>query len=516
MYGEVVDFICRPHRDVYEPSDLAGGAAGRGRIGKVVFTVRSPNILSAWCRRGFLWTALSVHTCTIMSVYCHFMILYYCIHFLYHERLLYIHLCSQRDDFTVTNPRGFRVECSLFLPEPFDRVTETISTVICCHGNRYAYQRTHLIYHCGVVCDFLRVPDCHVSSRWPRPVLSFSPPTPTPVPPRPPSHPSSSRRQFADAIVPLFPAGLGVVTFDFAGSGISEGDYVSLGAYEVDDLAAVVTNLRRRPYLKTLGLWGRSMGAVTAILYAQRDPSIAGMVLDSPFARLTSLMREIARSEMSKLPKMLMGPALGLLRRSVRKKAKFDIKSIAPIEVVGATFIPALFAHGSGDTFIDPQHSKELHDAYSGDKNYITFEGDHNSERPAFFYASVSIFFANTLQLPTQHRVPAPMGRRDNVEGITTQTHTETRTRGGNGGGGGSPPSTRPPLVPAPLPSQAYEDEDEEDDYGEEDDEEDDEAYGGMSETHFALLLAQEEAELQAALQASMADVDLNGGHREG
>ena len=108
------------------------------------------------------------------------------------------------------------------------------------------------------------------------------------------------------------------------------------------------------------------------------------------------------------------------------------------------------------------------------------------------------------------------MGRRDNVEGITTQTHTETRTRGGNGGGGGSPPSTRPPLVPAPLPSQAYEDEYEEDDYGEEDDEEDDEAYGGMSETHFALLLAQEEAELQAALQASMADVDLNGGHREG
>lgn len=28
----------------------------------------------------------------------------------------------------------------------------------------------------------------------------------------------------------------------------------------------------------TIGLWGRSMGAVTALLYSQRDPSVAGMV----------------------------------------------------------------------------------------------------------------------------------------------------------------------------------------------------------------------------------------------
>ena len=36
------------------------------------------------------------------------------------------------------------------------------------------------------------------------------------------------------------------------------------------------------------------MGAVTALLYSQRDPSVAGMVLDSPFSRLTALMLELA------------------------------------------------------------------------------------------------------------------------------------------------------------------------------------------------------------------------------
>lgn len=36
--------------------------------------------------------------------------------------------------------------------------------------------------------------------------------------------------------------------------------------------------LRQTDKVSTLGLWGRSMGAVTALLYSQRDPSIAGIV----------------------------------------------------------------------------------------------------------------------------------------------------------------------------------------------------------------------------------------------
>ena len=42
-----------------------------------------------------------------------------------------------------------------------------------------------------------------------------------------------------------------------------------------------------------IGIWGQSMGAVTALLYANRDPSIAGIVLDSPFSSLNKLMMEL-------------------------------------------------------------------------------------------------------------------------------------------------------------------------------------------------------------------------------
>ena len=62
------------------------------------------------------------------------------------------------------------------------------------------------------------------------------------------------------------------------GSGLSDGDWVTLGAREVDDLAVAVAHLRTLEYVSTIGLWGRSMGAVTALLYAQKDPSIAGVV----------------------------------------------------------------------------------------------------------------------------------------------------------------------------------------------------------------------------------------------
>ena len=67
------------------------------------------------------------------------------------------------------------------------------------------------------------------------------------------------------------------------GSGRSDGDWVTLGAHEVDDLEVVVTHLRVRYPDSAIALWGRSMGAVTCLLYGHRDPTIAGMV--SPVCR---------------------------------------------------------------------------------------------------------------------------------------------------------------------------------------------------------------------------------------
>ena len=60
---------------------------------------------------------------------------------------------------------------------------------------------------------------------------------------------------------------------------------MTLGAHEVDDLGAAVAHVRRAHPDSAVALWGRSMGAVTALLYSQRDPSIAGVVRPAAFLK---------------------------------------------------------------------------------------------------------------------------------------------------------------------------------------------------------------------------------------
>lgn len=55
----------------------------------------------------------------------------------------------------------------------------------------------------------------------------------------------------------LLPLGVSLCCFDFAGCGLSEGEYVSLGYFETEDLRTVVEHIRRLPSVGVVALWGR-------------------------------------------------------------------------------------------------------------------------------------------------------------------------------------------------------------------------------------------------------------------
>lgn len=78
-------------------------------------------------------------------------------------------------------------------------------------------------------------------------------------------------------------------------------------------------------------------------MYSRRDPSIAGMVLDSPFAKLNDLMLELVQEQQVPIPRALVRLALLAMRRSVRKRAGFDINTISPVDIVSESFVPVLF-----------------------------------------------------------------------------------------------------------------------------------------------------------------------------
>ena len=238
---------------------------------------------------------------------------------------------------------------------------------------------------------------------------------------------------------------MSVFAFDMAGSGMSQGEYVSLGFYERDDLAAVVAHLRDQGNVSTLGLWGRSMGAATALMHGHRDPSIAGMVVDSAFSSLEKLAEELvdcARQQGHTIPGFVVSIAMSSIKGSVREKAKFEISDLTPIENADSCFIPALFAHATGDEFIQPRHSDEIHAKYAGDKNLVKLDGDHNTPRPQYFLNSAGIFLSQTLQVPPElmldpelvnmGRPPWRQGGASRFEGYTARD-----TMVGSPGGGG-------------------------------------------------------------------------------
>ncbi|XP_059311909.1 uncharacterized protein LOC132063404 isoform X2 [Lycium ferocissimum] len=211
---------------------------------------------------------------------------------------------------------------------------------------------------------------------------------------------SGCRADASEAAIILLPLNITVFTLDFSGSGLSGGEHVTLGWNEKDDLRAVVEYLRTDGNVSLIGLWGRSMGAVTCLMYGAEDPSIAGMVLDSPFSDLVDLMMELVDTYKIRLPKFTVKFAIQYMRRTVQKKAKFDITELNTIKVAKSCFVPVLLGHAIDDDFIQPHHSDRVFDAYMGDKNIIKFDGDHNSPRPQFYFDSISIFFNNVLQPP--------------------------------------------------------------------------------------------------------------------
>ena len=138
------------------------------------------------------------------------------------------------------------------------------------------------------------------------------------------------------------------------------------------------------------------MGAVTSILHTTRDPTIAGMVLDSPFSNLNNLSIELVKTH-TKIPVFVASLAQKFIRRTILSKCNLDINKMNPIEYVSNCFIPALFVVAKGDDFVRPHHGELLYEKYAGDKNFIKVEGDHNSDRPRFMMDSVGIFFHNIL-----------------------------------------------------------------------------------------------------------------------
>lgn len=171
------------------------------------------------------------------------------------------------------------------------------------------------------------------------------------------------------------------MTFDFTGCGNSEGEYISLGWYEWEDLAEVIGYLEKK-CVTSIGLWGRSMGAVTSLMYLRHDDSIKAAVFDSPFMSLKNLIEDLCKKN-SKVPMFIFSGLMKIISKTIQDKAKFDLYKLNPVKTEAPhIYTPGFFIAAVDDELVSPNHTKELYKAYSGKKHLEIVPGDHNANRP--------------------------------------------------------------------------------------------------------------------------------------
>ncbi len=153
-------------------------------------------------------------------------------------------------------------------------------------------------------------------------------------------------------------AGFNVLMFDFRAHGRSQGDFVSLGYLERQDVLGALDWLAARG-LTRVGLLGFSMGGATAMLTAPIAPQVRAIVSDGGIARMTSAL--VGGLVESHAPRWAARPVawLAVLFTSWRLGVSlFAYESIRWVGKVAPR--PVFFIHGGRDPYLAPGEFEAL------------------------------------------------------------------------------------------------------------------------------------------------------------
>lgn len=156
-----------------------------------------------------------------------------------------------------------------------------------------------------------------------------------------------------------------VCTFDFAGYGKSEGRYGTLGKREVADVHAVVDYLASKEKYRYIYLWGRSMGAATAIRYCSQISGdfVKGLVLDSPFSDAKEMICDLLSE--GNVPRFVTSLCLLPIGSTLKEKTGYDVLDNRPLDLATDIRVPAIVMVGEKDTLTKPEKVKSIYDSLS-------------------------------------------------------------------------------------------------------------------------------------------------------
>ena len=175
----------------------------------------------------------------------------------------------------------------------------------------------------------------------------------------------------------LHNASYNVLMFDFRGHGMSDGDYISMGWYEKNDIIGAVNYLKTRNDVdpdKIYGL-GFSMGAA-AMVFAQEEKSVFNaLALESLYPSLyTSTHRRF--QTIYGLPKFPFATAMTLVGGAVLDLNGFDVTPAKSLEKID---IPVLLIHDSKDDTLKVEDAMLLNASVNNGSLWIVEGGKHSA-----------------------------------------------------------------------------------------------------------------------------------------
>jgi len=222
--------------------------------------------------------------------------------------------------------------------------------------------------------------------------------------------PGSGRDQRSG--LPLVPtlhkAGYHVLLFSYRGSGLSDGNGKGLtyGYGESQDVDSAVEFLRRVKGVRRIGAIGYSVGAVSVILSAARNPHIEAVLAIAPFACVSEVW-------ISNRPPLIPSFVLDLMLRLVEWYKGFSRADACPVEVIGHIAPrPLWLIHSIADEHIPLAQVQRLFSAAGQPKALWLIEGeshdsirqwvleDHASDIVAFFDAPLQFMVRDRPETP--------------------------------------------------------------------------------------------------------------------
>jgi len=170
--------------------------------------------------------------------------------------------------------------------------------------------------------------------------------------------------------------GYGVIAWDFRAHGKSEGDFTTLGYYEVYDVKAALDFALTQPEIKHIGGWGGSMGAVAMIRAAAQYLEIEAVVADSPFSTLEDELD-------IRIPYRVIRPLIQFFAEWETGLSASLVRPVDDISLISPR--PIFIIQGAGDTMIPLDSGQRLYDAAGEPKEFWTEAGVPHLNMFAFY-----------------------------------------------------------------------------------------------------------------------------------